>query len=40
MKTMKIKRIAVDSILYTEVDDCDTEDESDDWDVQFEGSQS
>lgn len=40
MKTMKIKRIAVDSILYTEVDDCDTDDESDDWDVQFEGSQS
>ncbi|MDR4947793.1 hypothetical protein [Neobacillus cucumis] len=40
MKTMKIKRIAVDSILYTDVDDCETDDESDDWDIQFEGSES
>ncbi|MDN3015530.1 hypothetical protein PH210_04810 [Paenibacillus sp. BSR1-1] len=40
MEFMKIKRIAVDSILYSEVDDCETNDESDDWDVQFEGSVS
>ncbi|WP_260871874.1 hypothetical protein [Bacillus sp. X1(2014)] len=40
MERMKIKRIAVDSILYTEVDDCDTDDNTDDWDVQFEGGES
>ncbi|MDQ6594961.1 hypothetical protein [Bacillus salipaludis] len=40
METKKIKRTAVDSILYTEVDDCKTDDQTDDWDVQFEGSES
>ncbi|MEH7085656.1 hypothetical protein V7139_23370 [Neobacillus drentensis] len=40
MERMKIKRIAVDSILYTEVDDCETDDITDDWDVQFEGAES
>jgi len=34
---MKIKRNAVDSILYTDVDDCETDDETADWDIQFEG---
>ena len=37
---MKIKRIADDSILYTDVNDCETGDQTDDWDVQFEGSES
>ncbi|WP_269320668.1 hypothetical protein [Bacillus sp. UNC41MFS5] len=40
MERMKIKRIAVDSILYSEVDDCETDDQTDDWDVQLEGSES
>ncbi|WHY69475.1 hypothetical protein [Neobacillus sp. SuZ13] len=40
MGRMKIKRIAVDSILYSEVDDCETDDQTDDWDVQLEGSES
>jgi hypothetical protein len=40
VEKIKIKRIAVDSILYTDVDDCETDDETDDWDIQFEGGES
>lgn len=34
---MKGKKVSDDSILYTDLGDCDTDDEIDDWDIQFEG---
>lgn len=33
-----VRRVADDSILYTDLGDCDTDDEIDDWDVQYEGA--
>jgi hypothetical protein len=34
---VKLKRVIDDSIVYTDVEDCDTGDEIDDWDAQYEG---
>jgi hypothetical protein len=32
-----MKRVSDDAIIYTDLGDCDTDDDIEDWDIQFEG---